>query len=61
MIASLVFSFTNLVRALAMLGEKDRAKAALGKALSAHQADQPAVAGLTGLARVLGLELGGAQ
>jgi len=51
----------RLVRALAMLGEKARAGAALAKALSSHQADQPAVAALTTLGRDLGLEAGGAQ
>jgi cytochrome c-type biogenesis protein CcmH len=46
----------RLVRAWTVLGDGDKAKAALGEARNALSADQPALDRLTALARELGLE-----
>ena len=56
-----VDEWQRLVRALSVLGEKDRALAALKDARSAMAADATGLAALGSLARELGLEQGAAQ
>ncbi len=51
-----VEGWLRLVRAWTVLGDGDKAKAALGEARKALSADQPALDRLTALARELGLE-----